>query len=123
MLQDGDRLAWLSQQHPTIRGLPVDVAGRAVAGERAFVLVVVLGCCRLLLGSRQCSGARRGIPRQCIPTRFLPEDQRASMGREPVLLAQSCPSQTQRPGCVAEAGCLVAHAHEHVRDHQSAGCD
>jgi hypothetical protein len=88
MFQDGDRLAWLSQQHPTIRGLPSDVAGRAVAGERAFVLAVVLGCCRLLLGGRQGSGARGEVPRKRVPPRFLPEHQRTSMWREPVLLAQ-----------------------------------
>jgi len=57
MLQDGDRLARLSEQHPTVCGLAIDVAGRVVARERAFVVPVVLGCGRLLVGGIECSGA------------------------------------------------------------------
>jgi hypothetical protein len=50
VLQDGDRLARLAEQHPAVGGLAIEVAGRAVAREGAFVVPVVLRGGRKLVG-------------------------------------------------------------------------
>jgi hypothetical protein len=87
MLQDGDRLVWLSEQHPAVCRLAIDVAGRAVARECAFVVPVLQGGGCLLLGGIERSGAGGWVPGERVPARFLPKGQRADAWGQAILPA------------------------------------
>jgi hypothetical protein len=53
-----------------------------------------------------------------VTARFLPERERADAWGQPILRAQRRPGQIEGAARIAEAGCLVALAHQHVGDPQ-----
>ena len=112
MLQDGDRLAWLFQQHPTVPGLPIDVAGRAVAGSTRSCLAVVLGRSPAPGRPPGLGRTRLGPPKARAPA--LPAGTPArEHGASPFCLRSAAPSQIQRP--VAPSGRMPGcSAHEHI---------
>ena len=108
MLEGDDSLVWLAHQHGAVGCLHLNEGRRAVAGEDAVLLILILRNGGECSGRVKRPGAASWIAGQRMASRLLAKRQRTGAGRQPILPAQGRPSQPERPWRIAQAGRLVA---------------
>jgi hypothetical protein len=71
VLEGDDGLVWLAQEHGAVGRLHLDEGRRAVAGEDAVLLTLILGGCGLFSRRVKGSGASGWVAGQGVPACFL----------------------------------------------------